>query len=131
MGVRIPSGALSDQRFHDPFVHALNSAGSTYAAADAANASPLQSVQQELLGAINAPTEVLTGRPLIGNGANGYTNAQGVGTPGSARCQRTRRGTCRRTLPTKPTSGTWIAIGPTDLSQVVITPLFILASFLK
>lgn len=33
---------------------------------------------------INAPTELLLGRPLIGNGVNGITDAAGVGTPGEA-----------------------------------------------
>ncbi|WP_260861107.1 PE family protein, partial [Mycobacterium simulans] len=35
-------------------------------------------------GPINEPFIELTGRPLIGDGANGYTNAQGVGTAGGA-----------------------------------------------
>jgi hypothetical protein len=53
--------------FHERFVQALNGAAGSYAAADAANASPLQAA----LNAINAPAEALMGRPLIGNGANG------------------------------------------------------------
>jgi hypothetical protein len=53
--------------FHDQFVQTLEGAGNAYAAAEAANASPLQS----LLDAINAPTQTLLGRPLIGDGANG------------------------------------------------------------
>jgi hypothetical protein len=52
--------------FHDQFVQTLEGAGNAYAA-EAANASPLQSV----LDAINAPTQTLLGRPLIGDGANG------------------------------------------------------------
>ncbi|MGO9226772.1 PE family protein, partial [Mycobacterium sp.] len=67
--------------FHDQFVQALNSAGGAYASAEAANASPLQPVEQALLSAINAPTEALLGRPLIGNGANG---APGSGASGGA-----------------------------------------------
>ncbi|WP_136625755.1 PE family protein, partial [Mycobacterium innocens] len=51
--------------FHDQFVQALTSGGSSYASAEAAN------VQQSLLDAINAPTQTLLGRPLIGNGADG------------------------------------------------------------
>ncbi|MGV7705393.1 PGRS repeat-containing protein, partial [Mycobacterium kansasii] len=39
--------------------------------AEAVNANPLQSVERELLGAINAPTNTLLGRPLIGDGAAG------------------------------------------------------------
>ena len=53
--------------FHERFVQALNGAAGSYAAAEAANASPLQAA----LNAINAPTEALMGRPLVGNGANG------------------------------------------------------------
>ncbi|OBJ87621.1 PecA family PE domain-processing aspartic protease [Mycobacterium asiaticum] len=33
---------------------------------------------------VNEPVLQLTGRPLFGDGANGYTTAQGVGTPGGA-----------------------------------------------
>ncbi|WP_373159678.1 PE family protein, partial [Mycobacterium marinum] len=53
--------------FHEQFVRALSSAGGAYAAAEAANTGPLQ----QLLEAINSPVQALTGRPLIGNGANG------------------------------------------------------------
>ncbi|SOJ53627.1 PE-PGRS family protein PE_PGRS16 [Mycobacterium simulans] len=59
--------ALSAQAsaFHAQFVHALSSAGGAYASAEAAN------VQQTVLDAINAPTQTLLDRPLIGNGADG------------------------------------------------------------
>ncbi|EFD43073.1 predicted protein [Mycobacterium tuberculosis variant africanum K85] len=46
-----------------------------YASAEAAN------VEQQLLGAINAPTMALLGRPLIGHGADG---APGTGQAGGA-----------------------------------------------
>ncbi len=72
--------ALSAQAavFHDQFVQALNGAGFSYAAAEAANASPLQTVGQEALSVVNAPTKALLGRPLIGNGAAGTaTNPNG------------------------------------------------------
>ncbi|WP_156766621.1 PE family protein, partial [Mycobacterium sp. E2327] len=67
--------------FHDQFVNALTSAAGAYGAAEAANVSPLQILQQDVLGVINAPTEALFKRPLIGNGANGQT-INGVGQPG-------------------------------------------------
>lgn len=67
--------------FHDRFVQALNGAGLSYAAAEAANTSPLQTLEQDALNAINAPTEALLGRPLIGNGADG-TAASPNGQPG-------------------------------------------------
>jgi hypothetical protein len=100
--------------FHSQFVQTLNAGAGAYAAAESANVQQFllgvvlqiqqqtqpqqqallnlalqiqqqtQPQQQALLGVVNAPTDFLIGRPLIGNGANGYTNAQGVGTPGGA-----------------------------------------------
>ncbi|OBK45763.1 hypothetical protein A5655_10880 [Mycobacterium sp. 1081908.1] len=67
--------------FHDQFVKALNSGAAAYATAEATNVSPLQMLQQDVLGVINAPTEALLKRPLIGNGANGGT-INGVGQAG-------------------------------------------------
>ncbi|MGB9222200.1 PE family protein, partial [Mycobacterium sp.] len=65
--------ALSGQAaaFHAQFVQALRGAGASYAAAEAANASPLQTLGQDVLAVINAPTNALLGRPLIGDGING------------------------------------------------------------
>jgi PE family len=76
--------ALSAQAaaFHAQLVQTLNAGADAYAATEAANATPLDTLEQDVLGLINAPTNTLLGRPLIGNGANGITNAQGVGTPG-------------------------------------------------
>src|ERR1700742_4052720 len=56
--------------FHQQFVQLMNAGAAKYAAAEAANANPLQAAGNELLKAVNAPTEALAGRPLIGNGAN-------------------------------------------------------------
>lgn len=71
--------ALSAQAlaFHDQFVQALNMGAVCYAAAETANATPLQAlqtVQQNVLTVVNAPTQALLGRPIIGNGANGLPN---------------------------------------------------------
>ncbi|WP_459797708.1 PE family protein, partial [Mycobacterium riyadhense] len=79
--------ALSAQAvaFHDQLVEALNSGASAYAAAEFANASPLQvlqAVQQDVLNAVNAPAQALWGRPLIGNGADGLPNTGQDGGPG-------------------------------------------------
>ncbi|SOK27490.1 PE-PGRS family protein PE_PGRS26 [Mycobacterium simulans] len=65
--------ALSGQAaaFHARFVQALHSAGGAYAAAEAANVSPLQTLIDDILAVINAPTNLLLGRPLIGNGTDG------------------------------------------------------------
>ena len=75
--------ALSAQGalFHAEFVHALSSGARGYAAAEAANAAPLQTVEQGILGAINAPTNAVLSRPLIGNGSN---DAAGTGQAGGA-----------------------------------------------
>src|SRR6202453_2457387 len=74
--------ALSAQAaaLHTQFVQLMNGGAAQYAASEAANASPLQ----PLLNAINAPTEALVGRPLIGNGVNGApgTGANGGGGGG-------------------------------------------------
>jgi hypothetical protein len=71
--------------FHAQFVQTLNNAESTYAVAEATNASPLQAVVETAQTmTVFSPVAALTGRPIIGNGANGITNAQGVGTPGGA-----------------------------------------------
>lgn len=76
--------ALSMQAntFHQQFVQALNSGAASYLATETAIAAPLQAVQQDLLYAINAPTEVLLGRPLIGDGANGTAMTPNGGAGG-------------------------------------------------
>ncbi len=70
--------ALSAQAaaFHAQFVQTMASGTGGYASAEAAN------VQQTLLGLINAPTQTLLGRPLIGDGANGTTPGQNGGAGG-------------------------------------------------
>ncbi|KAA1245938.1 PE family protein, partial [Mycobacterium simiae] len=59
--------ALSAQAagFHAQFVQALSGGAGAYVTAEAASA------QQVLFNAVNAPTQAVLGRPLIGNGANG------------------------------------------------------------
>ncbi|WP_156748017.1 PE family protein, partial [Mycobacterium sp. E3198] len=60
--------------FHAQFMSTLNAAGGAYAAAEAANSSPLQTLMplwQDVRGVINAPTNALLGIPLIGKGTNG------------------------------------------------------------
>ncbi|WP_139805119.1 PE family protein, partial [Mycobacterium intermedium] len=64
--------------FHETFVRALTGGAASYAGAEAANASPLQS----LVNAVNAPFQTLTGRPLIGNGANAAPGSGLDGAPG-------------------------------------------------
>ncbi len=71
--------------FHQQFVQALKAGAGAYASAEAANAAamanPWQVLQQDVLKVINAPTEALLSRPLIGNGTNG---APGTGQNGGA-----------------------------------------------
>ncbi|WP_191499922.1 PE family protein, partial [Mycobacterium simulans] len=64
--------------FQAKFVQALNAGASAYAGAETANASPLQG----LLDGFNAQVQALTGRPLIGNGANGAPGTGQNGAPG-------------------------------------------------
>ncbi|WP_136625844.1 PE family protein, partial [Mycobacterium attenuatum] len=70
------------------FAGQLKNVATAYASAEsasmrtlstAASSSPLQILEQQVLNVVNAPSEVLTGRPLIGNGANG---AAGTGAAG-------------------------------------------------
>ncbi|WP_191500049.1 PE family protein, partial [Mycobacterium simulans] len=70
--------ALSAQAaaFHAHFVQVVNAGAGAYAAAEDAN------VEQSLLNAINAPTQALLGRPLIGNGSDGTAPGQGGGAGG-------------------------------------------------
>ncbi|WP_156452439.1 PE family protein, partial [Mycobacterium gordonae] len=70
-GMQYQSLSAVAAQFHQSFMQTLNAAGGAYAAADAASASPLQAVQDGVLSVVNAPTQALLGRPLIGNGANG------------------------------------------------------------
>jgi hypothetical protein len=86
--------ALSAQAsaFHQQFVQTLSAGAGSYLAAEAANASPLQTVaaasplspllqtvQGELLNLINAPTEFLFGRPLIPTGPAVTLNGSSTG----------------------------------------------------
>ena len=73
--------ALSAQAsaFHHQFVQTLNAGVGAYASAEAVN------VEQTLLNAVNAPTQALLGRPLIGNSGNGAAGLIGqAGSYGAA-----------------------------------------------
>ena len=69
-------------RFHQQFVQALHAGAGAYAAAEATSASWLQTFKQDALGAINAPTNALLGRALIGDGTNGAPGTGQAGGPG-------------------------------------------------
>ncbi|BBX75517.1 PE family protein [Mycobacterium shinjukuense] len=67
--------------FHDQFVRALRAAGAAYAAAEAANVSPLRSLLSPAESpGILPPLERLLGRPLLVSGAAG-TGATGPAQP--------------------------------------------------
>ncbi|MFY2861211.1 PE family protein, partial [Mycobacterium sp. THU-M104] len=52
--------------FHEQFVQLVNAGAQSYTAAEAAGVAPLQTVGRDVLAAVNAPTEMMVGRPLIG-----------------------------------------------------------------
>ncbi len=70
------------EQFYTDCVRALLTGAGAYSGAEAANASPLQTLEQDLLAGINAPSQMLTGRPLIGNGANGVDGTGAAGGDG-------------------------------------------------
>ncbi|WP_081286494.1 PE family protein, partial [Mycobacterium asiaticum] len=72
-GQTYQSLAAQASAFHQQFAAAVANAAGAYASAETA------SVDQLILSAINAPTQTLLGRPLIGDGANGAP-----GQPGGA-----------------------------------------------
>uniref|UniRef100_UPI000AB9F426 PE domain-containing protein n=1 Tax=Mycobacterium tuberculosis TaxID=1773 RepID=UPI000AB9F426 len=55
--------------FHDRFAQTLSAAVGSYVSAEATNAAPLATLEHNVLNALNAPTQALLGRPLIGDGA--------------------------------------------------------------
>ncbi|BBC65423.1 hypothetical protein MMRN_23190 [Mycobacterium marinum] len=70
---------------YDQLASKLATDAAAYLGAESANANQLLSNAVNASTAlVNGPFLELTGRPLIGNGANGYTTAQGIGTPGGA-----------------------------------------------
>ncbi|WP_415823717.1 PE family protein, partial [Mycobacterium basiliense] len=68
--------------FYQQFLQSLNSASGSYAAAEAQSVSLLQTFETDLLGVVNAPSEALLGRPLIGNGTNGTAASPNGGAGG-------------------------------------------------
>ncbi|GFG79858.1 hypothetical protein MPRG_31340 [Mycobacterium paragordonae] len=81
-GAQYQSLSAAAAEFHQSFLQTLNAAGGAYAAADAAGASPLQALEVGVLSVVNAPTQALLGRPLIGNGANGTAASPNGGAGG-------------------------------------------------
>src|SRR5271156_4537453 len=78
--------ALSAQAalFHQQFVELMSGGAAQYALTEAANASPLQSIQQGVLSEIGSPSQALsTGSSLAGTAAPaGSGGARGAGAAG-------------------------------------------------
>ncbi len=55
--------------FHDQFVQALGAGAASYTAAEAANVSPLQVLERDVVSVMTAPARTLLGQPLAGAGA--------------------------------------------------------------
>ncbi len=93
------------EQFYTDCVRALLTGAGAYSGAEAANASPLQTLEQDLLAGINAPSQMLTGRPLIGNGANGVdgTGPAVTASPTRLRGAADRTGSTGRTRSTGAT----------------------------
>lgn len=62
--------------FHQQFVSVLHAGAGSYASAEAVN------VEQNVLSVVNAPTQMLLGRPLIGDGVSGAAGSGANGGPG-------------------------------------------------
>ncbi|WP_139828689.1 PE family protein, partial [Mycobacterium riyadhense] len=63
-GVEYQALSVQVAGFHERFVQALGAGAGAYGSAEASNAA------QVVLGLVNAPSQGLFGRPLIGDGAN-------------------------------------------------------------
>jgi hypothetical protein len=74
--------SLQANTFYLQFVQSLNFGSGSYVAAEAANTSVLQTIEQDILGVINAPTELLLGRPLLGDGTAGTVATPNGGAGG-------------------------------------------------
>ncbi|AIH81258.1 hypothetical protein IU22_04250 [Mycobacterium tuberculosis] len=59
--------------FHAQFVQTFTAGAGAYASAEAAAAAPLEG----LLNIVNTPTQLLLGRPLIGNGRQRHSGDRG------------------------------------------------------
>jgi hypothetical protein len=75
--------ALSAQAalFHEQFVQLMSGGSAQYALAEAANASPLQTVEQGVMSGIAAPTQTAAAAPATGNSA---TAVLATGTSGGS-----------------------------------------------
>lgn len=69
-GQQYRAASIQAEAYHARFVQVLAAGAGSYASAEAAGGTLLQTIEQQVLNLINAPTQLLLGRPLIGNGAD-------------------------------------------------------------
>lgn len=74
--------SLQVNALQQQFAQTLGLGGGTYATAEATAATSFDELELEVLGAINAPTRLLLGRPLIGNGFDGTAASPNGGAGG-------------------------------------------------
>ncbi|OBS04218.1 hypothetical protein A9W98_00490, partial [Mycobacterium gordonae] len=82
VGKEYQAASAQAAEFQAQFVRALAAAGGSYAAMEAASVDVLGSLEEQVLAAINAPTNLLLGRPLIGPGTDGAAGTGAAGGPG-------------------------------------------------
>jgi hypothetical protein len=77
--------ALSAQAamFHQQFVQLMSGGAAQYAMTEAANASPLQTVGQGVMGGVSAPAQAAAAAPPAGNSATGILTTGASGGPGA------------------------------------------------
>jgi hypothetical protein len=91
--------------FHRQFVQAMTAGAGSYAGAEVANASLLKTLEQRVLGWVNAPAEELFGRPLFSVGGGHGAPASAPGTPAVS------------PTTTADTGGIALVMGPTGFPQ--------------
>lgn len=77
--------ALSAQAalFHQQFVQLMSGGAAQYALAEAANATPLQIVEQGVMSGVSAPMQALAAVPASGSSTTGALTAAASGAPAS------------------------------------------------
>jgi len=110
--------ALSAQAayFHEQFVQLLNVGATHYALAEAANASPLQTVEQGVLSGADAPSsQTLTAQSVVGSAASAGSVASSL--PAAA------AGVAGSSAPAVPAGYLTMAGSPAPLLPAALTPL--------
>lgn len=109
--------------FHRRFVQAMTASAGSYASVEAAGASLLQTLDQDVLGVVNAPIRALSGCPLFGTGGTGpggtsaATVGNGTGIAGGS--SGTNASAPLNVVPTATsgTGGIALVMGPTGIPQ--------------